>query len=92
MRLSNVLVLFATFLLCIAATVRAECAWVLWEHAYQFVGQATTSVRDPVGAYLSKDECERALAQRRQEMRNAASRSTRLVCLPETIDPRSATR
>jgi hypothetical protein len=76
-------------LLGVTDTVYAECAWVLWQHGYQFVGQSTTSVRDPVGAYLTKDECERALAQRRQEMPNAATRSTWFACLPDTIDPRS---
>ncbi len=51
------LLLVAFYLLTSAATVYADCAWVLWEDI--LTTKATTT--EPIRAYTTKSDCDRAL-------------------------------
>jgi hypothetical protein len=71
------------FILGIAVSARAECGWVLWG---QTVDPWNALVALPLGAWTSREECERERLKRQQgpaELQMADYR-----CLPDTIDPR----
>ncbi len=50
--------LVAFYVLTSAATAHAECAWVMWEDTTQSKKTST----EPVRAYTTKQDCDRALA------------------------------
>jgi hypothetical protein len=58
MRLRRASVIAALSLLASAATASAECAWVLWEDTMQ---SPPDIIREPVRAYITKQDCDRAL-------------------------------
>jgi hypothetical protein len=87
----KVSLLAALSLLTSAATVSAECAWVLW------VTRTTTASgadfdSSPRDSYVSLQECK--TAQQAPAMKKIVSESERTglrlspVCLPDTVDPR----
>jgi len=63
-------------LLASAATVHAECAWVLW-------GRQVDRTWEPHITLTSQKECEKVLEESRPHLRG-----TSLICLPDTVDPR----
>jgi len=88
----------AFYLLASAATAHAECAWVLWNEVNRDDGEV---VWIAVQAEAMKGECELAV---KGKVKDAASEGAmvkgniirplalpltyRLVCLPDTVDPR----
>src|SRR6266852_6292121 len=90
--------LIAFCLLTSAATAYAECAWVLWKSAIavSFVpaqgpspGMVAAPTWEPRGAYDTKDRCEISLtAEHKQLTADGQQKAPKLVCLPDTVDPR----
>lgn len=74
------------------------CAWVLWREAANLVGIQGEGlyVYRPDGAYENRKECEAIRARTEQDLRERQSTrkpeendlQLRLVCLPDTVDPR----
>jgi len=99
-RTSLLIVAFA--LLTSAATAYAECAWVLWAEVQTTTGDRTTAV----SASDTKLTCERSLKEilAQAEVNQSAlvrkhtsevlvpGSITRYTCLPDTVDPRGASR
>ncbi len=65
-RRASLLVAFG--LLMSAATTYAECAWVLWEDMIQSSKNTST---EPVRAYTTKEDCDRALADALAELKSS---------------------
>jgi hypothetical protein len=90
MRLLRPSVFVALWLLVVAATAHAECAWVLWEERPLKSGEwrlATTTA----STFETKRSCDdTAAAANTSEARRApASEPPSLFrCLPDTVDPR----
>jgi len=60
--------LIAFSLLTSAATAYAECAWVLWEDMIQSSKNTST---EPVRAYTTKEDCDRALTDALAEFKSS---------------------
>jgi len=81
-------------LLCLTAfttTVSAECAWVLW-----FTSGRTSAITSPSEAFATKKECEQAMIRSDQRVKDYKAKYpddfAYLTCLPDTVDPRGASR
>src|SRR4026208_1842449 len=96
--------LFALFLLALAATAYAECAWVLWQQQGEISPGGSMSSSDwtwlPAGANSTEAECRQVSARFDVALgpKDADGYSTvtskgkkvrvRNVCLPDGTDPR----
>jgi hypothetical protein len=82
------IVVFTLFLLALATSASADCAWVLWSAD---VGQPFGKVKSPDDftpreAYRTKDACE---IERAGLIRMSGKvGNIELRCLPDTVDPR----
>lgn len=81
----------------LAGSAAAECAWVLWAMAFVVRdGRTVLQVTDPMSAYTTNAECERAttLNDEREKGRRKQDpgREFHFRCLPDTVDPREAKR
>lgn len=66
MRLGRASAIVALSLLTLAATARAECAWVLWRHTAagpEGLSQIMTEDWDPMRAVESKEACQRIVVR-----------------------------
>ena len=83
--------LVAIYLLTSAATAYAECAWVLW-----FTSGRTSAITSPSEAFATKKECEQAMIRSDQRVKDYKAKYpddfAYLTCLPDTVDPRGASR
>jgi hypothetical protein len=90
MRLSRTSAIAVFFLLASAATVHAECAWVLWMQVALSTGGPDQLT--PLDAHLSKTVCDQAKLQAQRVARDAERKvgapEPVLLCLPDTVDPR----
>jgi len=80
--------LIAFSLLTSAATVSAECAWVVWEMSQiqnPSNPELATRVYNIMGARGTEDGC-RDMSKKMNEMKNP--RVVMYYCLPDTVDPR----
>jgi hypothetical protein len=76
MRLERTTTLLAAlYLLISAATAYAECAWVLWETITTKESQGSP---EPVRAYTTKPDCDRALSDALAEFKNSPGRPARM--------------
>ena len=82
-RRASLLVVFS--LLTSAATTYAECAWVLWNELAAFAGLTAL----PDDAFVTREECQAEKA-RREAKNRAEGQGGRVICLPDTVDPRRA--
>ena len=86
--------LVALSLLTSAATVHAECAWVLWTRTHEpgVRGWWNGPTWKPHTAYTSKSECEDPLGIRPKASNDPlgirGSQDANVKCLPDTVDPR----
>jgi hypothetical protein len=85
--------LVAFCVLASAATVHAECAWVLWVDTFTMRGgNPVDRFIEPSDAYTSKAECDSTLQQfvKREEARRKvdSSKDKYYTCFPDTMDPR----
>jgi hypothetical protein len=80
--------LVVVLLLASLGTSSAECAWVLWSRDSLLSGAEAWGV---ISAFSREDggkaECERSKEGGTKRTREGAS-AVRLVCLPDTVDPR----
>ncbi len=93
----RVSLMVAFSLLTSAATASAECAWVLWGRITTI--NPATDLWNVLGAYESRNACERDRPATEQELTKGAVELTRrahpdakiaasVLCLPDTVDPR----
>ncbi len=96
-RRASLLVVFCV--LTSAATASAECAWVLWKQTVDMaVAMGPPAERDVSklitwetrAAYEKKQACDDALATEERRLREAGASNPKLVCLPDTVDPRGS--
>ena len=90
LRRASVTVAFS--LLTAAATVHAECAWVLWAGGVKASGEP---VYAPIEGYPTRGECMKgrtasSVDEVEQLKRDVAGAGMKLAftCLPDTVDPR----
>jgi hypothetical protein len=74
-RLRRASVILAFSLLAWAATASAECAWVLWETMTTKESQGSP---EPVRAYTTKPDCDRALSDALAEFKNSPGRVAKM--------------
>jgi len=83
--------------LTLATSASAECAWILWKQTVDIaVAMAPPAERDVSkllvwetrAAYEKKQACDDALATEERRLREVGASSPKLVCLPDTVDPR----
>jgi len=91
MRLRRASMIATLFLLTSAATASAECAWVLWESdTPQPKGKEVWTV---VAAFSPKDGGKAACNKRSYDLsKRDENRMVNQLCLPDTVDPRAASR
>jgi len=96
MRPRRASVINALSLLVWAATDSAECAWVMWKQTVNIGVAAAPPGRHDMAQFLiweaqaaheNKKTCEHALSAEQRRLREAGNRP-RMVCLPDTVDPR----
>lgn len=75
---------------CFASPVSAGCAWVLWSNA-QGLRNPLPNQFVPMSGYETKILCQKDVdaAYNRALERDGAIPPVTLLCLPDTIDPRS---
>jgi hypothetical protein len=87
-----VLITALCWVLTIAASASAECAWVLWGNQPPRQPDGTYSLRPldwiPWGADATKEECLRSVPPGYTAGTLSGSIPTMYICLPDTIDPR----
>jgi hypothetical protein len=74
-RLRGASVVAVIYLLTSAATASAECAWVLWETITTKESQGSP---EPVRAYTTKPDCDRALSDALAEFKNSPGRVAKM--------------
>ena len=84
MRLRRASAIVALCLLRLPATAYAECAWVLWA-----VG---ANVAVTLSAWPTREECVSDQARSAASYTPKTGETIRLVCLPDTVDPRGPKR
>ena len=100
----RITLLVAFSLLTLAGTANAECAWVLWEHVW-YIGAksyipAYGQTWTPTGAVKTQSDCEGGRASMERQWSALAKlspkddpdKAVQWVCLPDTVDPRGASR
>jgi hypothetical protein len=80
MRLRRASVIAALAVLTSVTTAYAECAWVLWA-----VG---ANVALTLSAWPTREECVSDQARNEASYKPKTGETIRLVCLPDTVDPR----
>jgi len=95
-RLRRPSVIVTLVLLASAATAYAECAWILWAGGVKASGEA---VYAPIEGYPTRAECMKgrsasSVDEVEQLKRDVAGTGMKLAftCLPDTVDPRRASR
>src|SRR2546425_2010661 len=79
-------------LVCVAGETglaHADCAWVLWAHAFgrDDAKKLSGEQLQPWDAYSTKRECEIAMGVAKKQPRPPSS-EVFFTCLPDAVDPR----
>ncbi len=80
------LVLAVSLMVGWTSAAAAECAWVLWMKYFPTTEEPV--YWEVVGARANQEDCIKARAFVAERTPDFAEESARLVCLPDTIDPR----